>query len=63
MAQSIKKLPEIQETQVRSLGQDDPLRRKWQATPGFFMPGEFHGQKSLEGCNPCGPQSRTQPGS
>ena len=27
MAQSIKKLPEIQETQVRSLGQDDPLEK------------------------------------
>ena len=28
MAQSIKKLPEIQETQVRSLGQDDPLEKE-----------------------------------
>ena len=54
VAQSVRKLPAVQETQVRSLGQEDPLRRKWQATPGFFMPGEFHGQRSLGGYNPWG---------
>ena len=27
--------------------------RKWQRTP-VFLPGEFHGQRSLEGCNPWG---------
>ena len=26
-------------------------RRKWQPTPGF-LPGEFHGQRSLEDCSP-----------
>ena len=26
-------------------------RRKWQPTP-VFLPGEFHGQMSLVGCNP-----------
>ena len=38
----------MQETQVQSLGQEDPWRREWQPTP-VFLPGEFHGQKSLEG--------------
>ena len=32
--------------QVRSLGQEDPLSRKWQPAP-IFLPGECHGQKSL----------------
>ena len=30
-------------------------RRKWQPIP-VFLPGEFHGQRSLEGCNPWGPK-------
>ena len=37
-----------QETWVRSLGQEDPLRRKWQPTP-VFLPGETQGQRSLVG--------------
>ena len=36
---------------VRFLGQEDPLGRKWQPTP-VFLPGEFHGQKSLAGYSP-----------
>ena len=35
------------ETRVQSLGWEDPLK-KTMATPGF-LPGEFHGQKSLAG--------------
>ena len=38
MAQLLKKLPAMQETWVRSLGQKD----QWLPTPVFF-PGEFHG--------------------
>ena len=30
-----------------------PWRRKWQPTP-VFLPREFHGQRSLVGCSPCG---------
>ena len=30
-----------------------PWRRKWQPTP-VFLPGEFHGQRSLAGSNPQG---------
>ena len=36
---------------VPSLGQEDPWRREWPPTPVFF-PGEFHGQRSLEGYSP-----------
>ena len=39
-------MPAVQETLVLSLGQEDPLRREWQPTP-IFLPGEFHGQRSL----------------
>ena len=38
-------MPEMQEMQVRSLGLEDPWRRKWQATP-VFLPGKFYGQES-----------------
>ena len=41
----VKHLPEIQETQVRSLGKEDSLK-KGMAT-AVFLPGEFHGQRSL----------------
>ena len=30
-----------------------PRRRKWQPTP-VFLPGKFHGQRSLAGCSPGG---------
>ena len=36
----------MQETQVRSLGREDSLK-KGMAT--HFLPGEFHGQRSLVG--------------
>ena len=36
-----------------------PWRRKWQPTP-VFLPGEFHGQRSLAGCSPRGCESHTQ---
>ena len=34
---------------VRSLGWEDPLR--WQPIT-VFLPGKFHGQRSLVGCSP-----------
>ena len=49
----VKILPAMQETWVWSLGEENPLRRKWQLTP-VFLPGEFHGQRSLEGYSPWG---------
>ena len=43
----------MQETQVQSLGQEDPWRREWLTTP-VFLPGEFHGQGRLTGYSPWG---------
>ena len=48
MAQMVKNLPTLQETQVQSLGQEDPLENAWQPTLVFLL-GEFHGQGSLGG--------------
>ena len=53
MAQVVKNLPASQETQVWSLGQEDPCRRKWQLAP-VFLPGKSHGQRSLVGNSPWG---------
>ena len=44
----VKNLPAMQETWVRSLGQEDPLERGM-ATNSIFLHGEFHGQRSLVG--------------
>ena len=51
MAQLVKNLPEMQETLVRSLGQEDPWRREWLPTL-VFLPGESYGQRSLEVYSP-----------
>ena len=47
----VKNPSAMQETWVRSLGQEDPLKNKKVPTPVFF-PGEFHGQRSPEGYSP-----------
>ena len=38
MVQKVKNLPAMQEPQVLSLGQEDPLE-KWMAIHSIFMPG------------------------
>ena len=43
VAQLVKNLPAMQETQVCSLGWEDPWRKKWQPTP-VFLPGESRGR-------------------
>ena len=48
----------MQETWVRSLGQEDPLEKEWQPTP-VFLPGKSHGQRSLAGYSPWGYKSQT----
>ena len=53
MAQMVKNLPAVPDIQVQSLGQDDPLE-KGLATHSVFLPGEFHGQRSLIGYSPWG---------
>ena len=50
MAQVVKDLPAMGENWVQSLGWEDPLE-KGMATP-VFLPGEFHGQRSLVGYSP-----------
>ena len=49
----VKNLPAEQETKVLSFGQNIPWRREWLPTP-VFLPGEFHGQRSLAGYSPYG---------
>ena len=36
VAQTVKRLPTMRETWVRSLGQEYPLEKKWQPTPVFL---------------------------
>ena len=51
VAHTVKNLPAMRETWVRSLGWKSPWRRAWQITP-VFLPGEFCGQRSLTGYSP-----------
>ena len=53
VAQRLKRLPAVKEIWVRSLGREDPWRRKWQPTP-VFLPEESHGLRSLVGYSPRG---------
>ena len=39
VAQMVKNLPAMQETRIRSLGQEDPLEEEM-ATPPVFSPGK-----------------------
>ena len=52
-AQTVNNLSAVQESQGPSLHQDGPLEKAWQPTP-VFLPGESHGQRSLEGCSAWG---------
>ena len=53
MTQMVKNLPAVQETQVQSLGQEDPVEKEWQPTPVFLLQ-KRQGQKSLAGYSPRG---------
>ena len=55
VAQTVKHLPTMWETWVRSLGQEDPLQKEMASTP-VFLPGESHGWRSLVGYSPWGPK-------
>ena len=48
LAQMVKTLPTIQETQVQSLSQEDPLE-KGMATHSSILAWRIHGRKSLVG--------------
>ena len=57
VAQTVKNLPAIQKTWVRSLDWEDPVEKEWQSTP-VFMPGESHRVKNLLGYSPWGQKFR-----
>ena len=59
VAQRLKRLPAMQETQVQSLSWEDPLEKEMAATP-VFLPGDSHGGRSLVGYNPQGRKSQTR---
>ena len=51
VAQLVKNLPAVQETQVSFLGWEDPLEKEL-AIHSRFLTGESHGQRSLAGYRP-----------
>ena len=51
VAQTLKNPPGMQDTLIRSLDQEDSLEKEMATTP-VFLPGEFHGWRSLEGYSP-----------
>ena len=51
MAHMVKCLPIMLETQVPSMGQEDPLEKEIQPTP-VLLPGKSHGGGSLVGYSP-----------
>ena len=57
MTQMVKNLPAMQETQVQSLGQENPVGKRMDTTPVFF-PGKSHGQRSLVGYSSWGHRVR-----
>jgi len=53
VAQMVKHLPAMRETQFDPWVGKIPWRRKQQSTP-VLLPGKFHGLRSLRGYSPCG---------
>ena len=49
----VKNLWAMQETQIQPWVRKIPWRREWLSTP-VLLPGEFQGQRSLEGYSPWG---------
>ena len=49
----VKHLSTMRETQVQSLGWEDPLEKEV-AIHSSILPGKSHGQRSLEGYRPWG---------
>ena len=57
VAQMVKSLPAMQDNQVRSLGQEDPLEKEM-ATYSSTLPRKFHGWRSPAGYSPWGRRVR-----
>ena len=53
MVKKKKNLPAAQVTRVQSLGPEDSLEKGMLPTP-VFLPGEFHGWRTLVGYSPWG---------
>ena len=53
VAQMVKSLPAMWETQVQSLGREDPLEQEM-ATHSSILPGKSYGWRSLTGYSPWG---------
>jgi len=51
VAQVVKRLPAVWETQVQSLGQVDPLEKEI-ATDSSILAGKSHGRRNLAGYTP-----------
>ena len=54
VAQALKLLPAIRETQVRFLGWEDPLEKEMATHSPVLLPGKFHGLRILVGHSPWG---------
>ena len=56
LTQQVKNLPELQETQVQSLGREDLLEKEMATHIGnpAFLARKSHGQRSLAGYSPWG---------
>ena len=55
VAQQIKNLPAMQDTQVQSLGQEDPLEKEM-VTHSSIRAWKIHGEGSLGGSSSWGPK-------
>ena len=53
VAQMVKRLPAMQETQVPSPGREDPLEKEMEPTP-VLLPRKVPGWRSLVGYSPWG---------
>ena len=47
MAQSVKNLPKVEETQIQSLGQEDPLEEEMATHYHYCLQEEPHGLQSM----------------
>ena len=52
-AQTVKNMPGMQRPGFNPWMVKNSWRKEWLPTP-IFLPGEFHGQRSLAGYSPCG---------
>ena len=54
VAQMVKHLPAVRDTQVQFLDWEDPLEKEMAIHSSTLLPEKSHGRKSLIGYSPCG---------